>query len=134
MRHKRLTRLALALGLCLLPGIGLLVVRLLGGIDAQTLGHTLTGLPVALAGGLLAGAAAEVLLHRSTATLRTLLGMALTAGIGVLTIGYLYLFHIRGPMSSIGALPRAVEQLTLFVAFLLAQGAGMLGASVAARG
>jgi hypothetical protein len=130
MRPTPGLRLALAVALCLLPVALLLVVRLFQGIDAELARHTLAGLPVALAGGALAGASAEALVHRSKGTVQTLIGLALSAGFGVLTIAYVNLVHIRGTMATIGTLPRAVEQVTLFVAFLTAQGAGILLAPV----
>jgi hypothetical protein len=120
------SRIGLAVLLCLLPAAALLVIVLFQGIDAATARSTLAGIPIALTGGILAGALAEALVNRSKGTLQTLLGLALSAGIGVLTIGYLYLIHIRGPLSSIGTFSRAVEQVTLFIAFLTAQGAGIL--------
>jgi hypothetical protein len=120
------TRIGLAVALCLLPAAALLVIVLFQGVDATTARSTLAGIPIALTGGLLAGALAEALVNRSKGTVQTLLGLALSAGIGVLTIGYIYLIHIRGPLSSIGTFSRAVEQVIPFMAFLTAQGAGIL--------
>ena len=124
------SRIALALLLCLVPVVVLLMIRFLEGIDAQTAQRTQAAIPLALAGGIVAGALAEALVNRSRGTMQTLLGLALTAGIGVLTIGYIYLIHIRGPLSSIGTFSRAVEQVIPFVAFLTAQGGGILLAPV----
>lgn len=130
MKITHPTRLILALALCLLPVALLLLTRLLGGIGADVIRHTFAGLPVIVIGGLLAGIAAERLLHRSSGTISTLLGLALVGGLGVLTIGYIYLFRIQGPMSTITTVPRAAEQLALFLAFLLAEGAGILLAPI----
>ena len=126
MKLTPLSRLALAGALCLLPLALLLAGRALQGVDAQTWASTLAGMPLALAGGVLAGLATERLVNRSQNTFQTLLGLALNGGLALLTVGYIYLVHIGGPMRSIGTPGRAVEQTTLFVAFLLAEGAGML--------
>ena len=130
MKLTHLSRIGLALTLSLLPVAALLAIRLIQSVDAETIQSTLAAMPVALGGGILAGAAAEALVNRSRSTLQTLVGLGLSAGIGVLTIGYINLIHIRGPMSSVGTLSRTVEQVTLFVAFLTAQGAGILLAPV----
>jgi hypothetical protein len=130
MKLTHLTRIGLAVALCLLPVAALWVILLFQGIDAETARSTLAGMPAALGGGVLAGAAAEALVNRSKSTFQTLVGLGLSAGIGVLTIGYINLIHIGGPMDAMGTTRRVVEQVTLFVAFLMAQGAGILLAPV----
>ncbi len=87
---------------------------------------TLTGCGIAAVGGVLTGAVAERFLHRGRNGTEHLLGLAATTALGVLIIGYLYLVHIRGPMSSIGTLGRGVSQVLIFVEFLTAQVAGVL--------
>ncbi len=88
--------------------------------------HTLSGLAIAAIGGLLAGMVAERLMHRGNSGAAQAIGLVMTTGIGVVTIGYLYLFHIRGPMATIGTLNRTVEQGLIFVHFLTAQAAGAI--------
>jgi hypothetical protein len=112
--------------LVLAPPLLLGIARILGWIGDGLTMPTLVGCGIAAAGGLLTGLAAERFLHRGRNGAEHLIGLAATTALGVLTIGYLYLVHIRGPMSSIGTLSRAVSQILIFVEFLTAQAAGVL--------
>jgi hypothetical protein len=126
MTPKRKKTWISAILLLAAPAVLLGIVVALQRIDLATAKRTLVGIAITSAGGLIAGALAERLLHRGKHELMHLLGVIATTAIGVLTISYLYLVEIRGPMSTIGSLPRAVHQGIGFIAFLTAQGAGML--------
>jgi hypothetical protein len=98
------------------------VIKLLGW---AVIWSTVTGMLIAAAGGIVNGLTAHHYLASSRSTRDTFLGMALTVGIGVLTIGYLYIFHIQGPMKSIGTFSRTIKQFFIFLEFLLAQISGI---------
>mgnify|MGYP006306452739 CR=1 FL=1 len=112
--------------LLLLPLLILLVLWGTATIDRDTAQATLTGILIAASGGIVAGITAERFLHRGRGELENLVGLGLTTFVGVLTVGYLYIGHIRGPMSSIATFPRAIRQGLSFLAFLMAQGTGIL--------
>ena len=95
-------------------------------LDREAAASTVAGCVIAAIGGVLAGAAAERLLHHGEGTTQQLVGLTLTTALGVLTIGYLYLVHLRGPMAAIGTPERSISQTLTFVAFLSAQAAGIL--------
>lgn len=109
---------------CLLV-IFVLFTGITGWISWQVIRLTLLGMLVAAVGGVLVGIAAQRFLANSKSTRETLLGMVVTTGIGVLTIGYLYIFYIKGPMKSIGTLDRTVEQTLIFLEFLIAHISGI---------
>lgn len=130
-RNKRPTPLLTFLGALLLgPSLLLGIARGLGWIGAAKAVDTLVGILIAAAGGVITGVVAERLLRRGRNGAENLLGVALTTALGVLTIGYLYVVHIQGPMSSIGALDRAVQQVLIFIQYLTAEGAGALLAPI----
>lgn len=112
--------------LLLLPLLTLLILWGTAMIDRDTAQATLAGILIAAVGGIIAGLTAERFLHRGRGELENLVGLGLTTFVGVITIGYLYVGHIRGPMSSIATFPRAVRQGLSFLAFLMAQGTGLL--------
>lgn len=126
MTQERVKTWVSALLLLAAPPLLLVIGAALQGIDLVTAERALGGIAITSAGGLIAGALAERLLRRGKRELTQLLGVIATTAIGMLTISYLYLVDIRGPMSTIGSLPRAVHQGVGFLAFLTAQGAGML--------
>ncbi len=95
-------------------------------LDPQGAASTLVGCLIAAAGGLLTGLAAERLLHRGKGSTEQLIGLAVTTALGLLTIGYLYLVHLRGPMEAIDTPQRIVAQLTAFLTYLTAQAAGIV--------
>jgi hypothetical protein len=113
-------------GLILTPPLLLGIARALGWIGASLATHSFVGCAIAAGGGVLTGLAVERFLHRGRNGTEHLVGLALTTALGVLTVGYLYLVHIRGPMSAITTLSRAVSQILIFVEFLTAQAAGVL--------
>jgi hypothetical protein len=95
-------------------------------MDADLARTTLSGMVVTGIGGILTGLAASRFLHRGSNQGENLLGLFLTTTLGVVTIGYLYLVNIRGPMSTIGTPPRLVHQGLSFLEFLTGMGAGTL--------
>lgn len=126
MTQERVKTWVSALLLLVAPPLLLWIGVLLNELDLVTAERALGGIAITSAGGLIAGTLAERLLRRGKRELTQLLGVIATTAIGMLTISYLYLVGIRGPMSTIGSLPRAVHQGMGFLAFLTAQGAGML--------
>jgi len=97
-----------------------------GWLPAQAAISTLIGCSITGAGGLLTGLAAERLLHRGKGSTEQLIGLTVITALGLLTIGYLYLVHLRGPMESIDTPQRIVAQLTAFMTYLTAQAAGIV--------
>ena len=120
--HERLRlRIISPMLLTLLPLIVSFILWIVGAIRADTLSETAQGAIVATLGGILTGSVADRFIRRKRGDLELIVGLALTTAIGVLTIGYLYLIHIQGPMSSIGEIDRATEQITVFLTYLFAQ-------------
>jgi NhaP-type Na+/H+ or K+/H+ antiporter len=115
----------LPLGLTLLPLLIAVVIRLAGGIRSSLISDILTGAGVAALGGILTGLIVDRFIRRKQGDVELLVGLALATAVGVLTIGYLYLIHIRGPIASIGDTDRAVEQVTVFLTYLFAQTLGI---------
>jgi len=123
---KRGSQLALAVSLLIVPPALLLVAHSLGSIKAPTAEQTFTGIAITATGGLIVGLISERFLGRGRNGVEQTAGLIAATALSVITIGILYLLHIRGPMSSIGTPERAVKQLFSFVEFLTAQGAGIL--------
>ncbi|MGC9346615.1 MAG: hypothetical protein ACP5JG_00635 [Anaerolineae bacterium] len=129
MTERRLSlvqRLTMALALLVAPALASLAAWLLGWLSQDLAIKILMGIAVADVGGVGAGFVEERLLGRPRNDAEQLVGIAAATTIGVLTIGYLYLVHIRGPMSTVGNLNRAVEQVLIFLGYLTSQAAGML--------
>lgn len=105
------------------------MARALQWIDAATVRSALTGIAIAAIGGAATGLVAERFLHRGRNEVENMAGLIGVTMLGLLTIGYLYLIHIRGPMATIGLLPRAVQQVLGFAEYLTAQGAILLAVS-----
>ena len=121
-------RARLWLAVCLL-GVSptlLLAARSLGRVKASTADQTFIGVAITATGGLIVGIISERFLVRARSGAEQTAGFITATALSVITIGILYLLHIRGPMSSIGTPERAVKQLFSFVEFLTAQGAGIL--------
>lgn len=130
---KHPTRMLAVAGLLAAPPLLLMMARVLQWADRDTAQATLVGIAITAAGGTLTGITADRFLHRGRNQAENLIGLAATTFLGVLTIGYLYIAHIRGPMSTIATLPRAISQGLSFLEFLTAQGAGTLLASYFTR-
>lgn len=121
-----MSQVSVALVLLLAPVLVVGCLRLLGVSDAAATAATLMGCGVAALGGLLSGAVAERFLHRGRGGMQQLIGVITTTAVSTITIGAIYLVHMRYPMDTIGTTKRALEQLLTFAQFLSAQGAGIL--------
>jgi hypothetical protein len=111
--------------LALFPLFVAVVIRLMGGIRAETLSETVKGAGGAALGGILTGMVADRFIRRKRGDVELFIGLSLATALGVLTIGYLYLIQIRGPIASIGDVNRSVEQVTAFLTYLFSQTVGI---------
>ncbi len=118
-------RLWLAL---VLPVIVMLSVSLLGRIAGHVVERTLFGMLGAAVGGLAVGVTVKRFVAHGKGNGEVLFGLGATTAIGVVAIGYFYLFYIDKDMQNIRTLARNVEQAFIFVEFLTAQYAGTLWA------
>jgi len=123
---NRRSRLVLAVSLLTVPPTLLLAAHSLGWILASTAEQTFIGIAITATGGLIVGIISERYLGRGRNGVEQTAGLIAATALSVITIGILYLLHIKGPMSSIGTPERTVKQLFSFVEFLTAQGAGIL--------
>ncbi len=123
-RHLQLLDL-IPLLLTFLPLLVATILWMAGGIQTGTLSKTLAGAGITAIGGVATGIVADRFIRRKRSDIELLVGLALATLLGVLSIGYLYLIHLRGPMSSIGQLDRAVEQIAAFLTYLFAQAVGI---------
>ena len=112
----------------LLPVVAMLGVSLVGGVAGRVVGHTLVGMVGAAAGGLAAGVTVKRFMAHGKSSGEIVFGLGATTAIGVIAVGYFYLFYIEHDMQTILTLPRNVEQISIFVEFLSAQYAGTLWA------
>ena len=119
---RRIRIAALLLGLPAVLG----TLLLLAAIDATTAVSTLIGCGIATIGGLLSGAIAERLLHRGRSGADHVAGIVATTTVSVMTVGFIYLVQLQGPVDAIGMSARAVEQVLAFTQFLTAQAAGIM--------
>ena len=111
-----------------LPIIVMLGVSLVGRIAGHVVGRTLFGMLGAAAGGLAAGVTVKRFVAYGKGNGEVIFGLGATTAIGVIAIGYFYLFYIDKDMQNILTLARNVEQISIFVEFLTAQYAGTLWA------
>lgn len=118
-------RIWLALGL---PVVVMLGVSLVGGVAGHVVTRTLLGMIGAAVGGLAAGVTVKRFMAHGKNNTEALFGLGATTAIGVIAIGYLYLFYIDSDMQAIRTLARNVEQTFIFVEFIAAQYAGTLWA------
>lgn len=115
--------------LALVLPIGVMLsVSLVGGVAGHVIGRTLLGMLGAAVGGLAAGITARRFVAHGKNNGEVLFGLGATSAIGVVAIGYFYLFYIDNDMQTIRTLARNVEQTAIFVEFLTAQYAGTLWA------
>jgi hypothetical protein len=115
----------LALGL---PFVGLFIVGLLSRVACGVIGHTLVGMVGAAVGGIAAGVTAKRFIAHGKTSGEVVFGLGATTAIGVVAIGYIYLFYIESAMQTILTPARNVAQTFIFVEFLAAQYAGTLWA------
>ena len=125
MRLSKSQMTWLALGA---PVAVLLVAGLIAGISAAVIGHTLVGMLGAAIGGLAGGVTAKRFLANARNDGEVLYGIGAVTAIGVVAIGYIYLFYIDNALRTIGTPERAIEQACIFVEFLAAQYVGTLWA------
>jgi hypothetical protein len=121
--QRRRTWLALTL-----PIVVMLVVSLIGQVAGRVVGHTLLGMFGAAVGGLAAGVTVKRFVAHGKSDGEIIYGLGATTAIGVVAIGYFYLFYIEKDLRTILTLARNVEQISIFVEFLTAQYAGSLWA------
>ena len=118
-------RIWLALGL---PVVVMLGVSLVGRVPGHVVTRTLLGMIGAAVGGLAAGVTVKRFMAHGKNNTEALFGLGATTAIGVIAIGYLYLFYIDSDMQAIRTLARNVEQTSIFVEFIAAQYVGTLWA------
>ncbi len=109
-----------------LPIVVMLGVSLVEGVAGHVVGHTLLGMFGAAIGGLAAGVTVKRFVAHGKDNGEVLFGLGATTAIGVVAIGYFYLFYIDKDMQNILTPARNVEQISIFVEFLTAQYAGTL--------
>ena len=124
-RHRLRAEDLIPVLLALLPAVVSAVLRVVGVIRLDTFSTIIKGVGIAALGGVLTGIVADRFIRRKRNDVELLLGLAFTTALGVLTIGFIYLIHIGGPMSAIVETDRAGEQVTLFLTYLLAQAVGI---------
>ncbi|HOT92710.1 MAG TPA: hypothetical protein PLJ78_17245 [Anaerolineae bacterium] len=110
------------------PIVGMLVVGLVSRVDGGVIGRTLLGMLGSAVGGVAAGVTAKRFLADGKTNGEVLFGLGATTAIGVIAVGYLYLFYIENTVQTILTLARNLEQTAIFVEFLTAQYAGTLWA------
>lgn len=110
------------------PVVVLIAAGLIAGISAAVIAHTLVGMVGVTIGGLAAGVTAKRFLAHAKGDGEVLYGLGAVTAIGVVAIGYIYLFYIDNDMRTIGTPARAIEQTSIFVEFVLAQYVGTLWA------
>lgn len=98
------------------------------GISAAVIAHTLVGMLGVAIGGIAGGVTAKRFLAHAKNDGEVLYGLGAVTAIGVVAIGYIYVFYIDNDMRTIGTPARAIEQASIFVEFVLAQVAGTLWA------
>ena len=112
----------------IVPIVVMIGMSLVGGIAGHVIGRTLVGMLGAAIGGLAAGVTAKRFVARGKSDGEVVFGLLATTAIGVVAIGYFYLFYIEKDMQTILTPARNVEQMSIFVEFLAAQYAGSLWA------
>jgi len=110
------------------PIIVMLGASLVGRVAGQVIGRTLLGMLGAAIGGLAAGVTVKRFIAHGKGNGEVLFGLGVTTAIGVVALGYFYLFYIDKDMQNIRTLARNIEQVSIFVEFLTAQYAGTLWA------
>ena len=110
------------------PFVLMLGVSLVSGVAGHGIGRTLLGMLGAAIGGLAAGITVKRFLAHGKNDLEMFFGVGATTAIGVIAIGYLYMFTIDTAQSNAPTLARNVEQTFVFVEFLTAQYTGTLWA------
>lgn len=112
----------------ILPIVVMLGVSLVGRVSGHVVVRTLLGMGGAAVGGLAGGITVKRFMAHGKNNGEVLFGLGAATAIGVIAIGYFYLFYIDNAMQAIRTLARNVEQTAIFVEFLTAQYAGTLWA------
>ena len=112
----------------IVPIVIMLGVSLVGRVAGYVVGHTLLGMLGAAIGGLAAGVTVKRFVAHGKNDGEVVLGLGATTAIGVVAIGYFYLFYLGEDRQGILTLSRNVEQISIFVEYLTGQYAGTLWA------
>ncbi|MFN2108163.1 MAG: hypothetical protein ACK2UI_00755 [Anaerolineae bacterium] len=112
----------------IVPIVIMLGVSLVGRVAGYVVGHTLLGMLGAAIGGLAAGVTVKRFVAHGKNDGEVVFGLGATTAIGVVAIGYFYLFYLGEDRQGILTLSRNVEQISIFVEYLTGQYAGTLWA------
>ena len=112
----------------IVPIVIMLGVSLVGRVAGYVVGHTLLGMLGAAIGGLAAGVTVKRFVAHGKNDGEVVFGLGATTAIGVVAIGYFYLFYLGEDRQGILTLARNVEQISIFVEYLTGQYAGTLWA------
>jgi hypothetical protein len=112
----------------IVPIVVMFGVSLVGRVAGYVVGHTLLGMLGAAIGGLAAGVTVKRFVAHGKNDGEVVFGLGATTAIGVVAIGYFYLFYLGEDRQGILTLSRNVEQISIFVEYLTGQYAGTLWA------
>jgi len=112
----------------IVPIVVMFGVSLVGRVAGYVVGHTLLGMLGAAIGGLAAGVTVKRFVAHGKNDGEVVFGLGATTAIGVVAIGYFYLFYLGEDRQGILTLARNVEQISIFVEYLTGQYAGTLWA------
>ena len=112
----------------IVPIVVMFGVSLAGRVAGYVVGHTLLGMLGAAIGGLAAGVTVKRFVAHGKNDGEVVFGLGATTAIGVVAIGYFYLFYLGKDRQGILTLARNVEQISIFVEYLTAQYVGTLWA------
>ncbi len=115
-----------AAALLLTPTLLLMIARGMNWIAATSARAITLGMLVAALGGLVSGTVGQRMLRQPQGELQIAIGVAATTLLASITVGYLYLIHLDGPLAELGTLSRAIEQVIPFVGFLTGMAAGVI--------
>lgn len=110
------------------PIVALFVIGWAAGVSVAVIAYTLVGMLGVAIGGVAGGVTAKRFLAHPRGDGEVVYGLGAVTAIGVVAIGYIYLFYLDADMRTIGTPVRAIEQVSIFVEFLTAQYAGTLWA------
>ncbi len=117
-------RWMLELGLLALPALLTLGAGGVSIVGPYMMWRTLAATFGAAVGGIMLGITSKRFLASKPDTPSLIFGLGAASAIGVLALGFIYIFYMRYAMSSIGTPSRTVSQTAIFVTFLLAAYAG----------
>ena len=111
-----------------IPVVAMFLIGLTAGVSGWVIGHALVGMVGVVIGGVAGGVTAKRFLAHAKGDGEVIYGLGAVTAIGVVAIGYIYLFYLDADMQTIGSTARAVEQTFIFVEFIAAQYVGTLWA------